>query len=196
MGLKKMYQQRLDFIKYKAAKDGGKGSMRKAAGEKSEGRLTRRSFIKLGLSALSALAVLEIGGISLFYLRPRKQKEEYSGVIEAGQVEDFPPGSVTDFQKGNFYLICAKNGGFLAVYRRCPHLGCSVIWDTEHEEFHCPCHASSFDFHGDYTSPPVPRALDTYEVNIEDGKVMVNTSRIQRREHYAPEQLVYHVESS
>ena len=196
MGMKKMYQQRLDFIKYDAAKNGGRGSKRKVAEQKSEGRLTRRSFIKLGLGALSALAVLEIGGISLFYLRPRKQKEEYSGVIEAGLVEDFPPGSVTDFQKGNFYLIRAKNGGFLAVYRRCPHLGCSVIWSTEHEEFHCPCHASSFDFHGDYTSPPVPRALDTFEVVIEDGQVIVNTSRVQRREHYTPEQLVYHVESS
>lgn len=196
MTIKKMYQQRLDFIKIESAKKGGRGSMRKVAKEKSENRLTRRSFIKLGMGVLSALAVLEIGGISLYYLRPRKQREEYGGVIEAGPVEDFPPGSVTEFQRGSFYLIRSKDSGFLAVYRRCPHLGCSVNYSHDEEEFHCPCHASSFDFLGDYTSPPVPRALDTFEVNIEDGQVMVNTSRIQRREHFAPEQLVHHVESS
>ena len=196
MRMKKKVQQRLDFIKYEAAKNDGRGSGRKVTEEKSEGRLGRRSFIKLGMGALSALAVLEIGGISLFYLRPRKQKEEYSGVIEAGLVEDFLPGSVTEFQKGNFYLIRGEDGGFLAVYRRCPHLGCSVIWSKEHEEFHCPCHASSFDFHGDYVSPPVPRALDIYDQTVMLDQVPAHTSRIQRREHYAPEQLVHHVESS
>jgi len=196
MTRKKMYQQRLDFIKFESAKIGGKGSKRKTAEKKGEKRLTRRSFIKLGMGALSALAVLEIGGISLFYLRPRKQREEYGGVIEAGPVEDFPPGSVTEVQRGSFYLIRSQDGGFLAVCRRCPHLGCSVNWSADEEEFHCPCHASSFDFHGDYTNPPVPRALDTFEVNMEDGQVMVNTPRIQHREHFAPEQLVHHVESS
>jgi cytochrome b6-f complex iron-sulfur subunit len=195
MGLKKMYQQRLDFSKYNDTQSGGRGSVRKVSGEKSEGRLTRRSFMQIGLGILSALAVLEIGGISLLYLRPRKRTEEFSGVTEAGPVEDFPPGSVTEFQKGNFYLIRSQEGGFLAVYRRCPHLGCSVNYDPDHDGFLCPCHASSFDFHGDYESPPVPRALDTFEVTIEDGLVMVNTSRKQRREHYAPEQLVHQVES-
>ena len=184
MGLKKMYQQRLDFIKYEAAKDGGKGSMRKAAGEKSEGRLTRRSFIKLGLSALSALAVLEIGGISLFYLRPRKQKEEYSGVIEAGLVEDFPPGSVTDFQKGNFYLICAKNGGFLAVYRRCTHLGCVPTSRFEVAPvdlgpdwvggFFCPCHGSKFDLSGRvFAGVPAPTNLVVPPYRYADENTLV-----------------------
>jgi cytochrome b6-f complex iron-sulfur subunit len=196
MGMKKMYQQRLDFIKNEAAKNDGKGTRRKAVKEKDEGRLTRRNFMQIGLGILSALAVLEIGGISLFYLRPRKQKEEFSGVIEAGLVEDFAPGSVTGFERGNFYLIRSQEGGFLAVYRRCPHLGCSVNYDPEHEGFLCPCHASSFDFHGDYQSPPVPRALDTFQVSIQDGLVKVDTARKQRREHYAPEQLVHHVESS
>jgi cytochrome b6-f complex iron-sulfur subunit len=189
MTMKKMYQQRLDFIKYEASGSG------KATQRKQERKLTRRSFIKLGLGALSALAMLEIGGISLFYLRPRKRAEEFSGVIEAGPVEEFPPGSVTGFQKGNFYLIRSQQGGFLAVYRRCPHLGCSVNYDPDHEGFLCPCHASSFDFHGDCQSPPVPRPLDTFQVTIEDERVMVDTSSKQRREQYAPEQLVHHVES-
>ena len=160
------------------------------------GRLTRRNFIQVGMGILSALAVLEIGGLSLLFLRPRKRTEEFSGLIEAGPVEDFAPGSVTGYKKGNFYLICSQEGGFLAVYRRCPHLGCSVNYDPEQEGFVCPCHASSFDFHGDYQSRPVPRALDTFKVSIQGGQVMVDTSNKQVREHYAPEQLVYHVEGS
>ena len=38
MTIKKMYQQRLDFIKIESAKKGGRGSMRKVAKEKSENR--------------------------------------------------------------------------------------------------------------------------------------------------------------
>jgi len=196
MTIKQIYQKRLDFIKESTASD---DQQRSTPSEQLEGgtrRLTRGSFIKLGLGALSALAVLEIGGISLYYLRPRQREVQYSGVVTAGAVDEFPPGSVTAFQQGNFYLVRTQDGGFLALCRRCPHLGCSVNYDAELQGFQCPCHASSFDFHGDYESPPVPRALDAFEITIEDGQVMVNTARLQRRDHFAPEQLVHHIEGS
>jgi cytochrome b6-f complex iron-sulfur subunit len=181
-----------------AEREAQEGQLAEESGQPAPkaGRLTRRNFIQVGMGILSALAVLEIGGLSLLFLRPRKRTEEFSGVIEAGPVEDFAPGSVTGYKRGNFYLICSQEGGFLAVYRRCPHLGCSVNYDPDQEGFVCPCHASSFDFHGDNQSPPVPRALDTFEVSIQEGRVMVDTSRKQIREHYAPEQLVYQSEGS
>jgi cytochrome b6-f complex iron-sulfur subunit len=157
----------------------------------SASRLTRRNFLGLGLGALSTLAVLEIGGASLMFLRARSLQGEYGGTMTAGSVEDFPAGSVTEFEDGNFFLVRSSDGGFLAIYRRCPHLGCTVKWVEDQERFYCPCHASSFDKHGDFINQPVPRALDSFTVQIEENQVQVDTSKLIQREYFSPEELVY-----
>lgn len=153
--------------------------------------ITRRNFLKLGLGALSTLAVLELGGAGLLFLEARAEEGEFGGMVEAGTTDTFPAGSVTEFAGGNFFLIRAHDGGFLAVYRRCPHLGCTVNWIADQEQFYCPCHASSFDFYGDYERPPVPRALDTFDVLIAGDRITVDTTHIHQRERFAREQLVY-----
>lgn len=152
---------------------------------------SRRSFLKLGLSALGAAALLEIGGVGLMYLRPKETAVSFGKVVNAGPIEAFPPGSVTEFTNGRFFLVRGEDGGFLAIYRRCPHLGCTVHWAPEEKQFHCPCHAASFDIHGDYNNPPVPRPLDTFPVTITEAGIMVDTSAIQQREKFTPEQLAY-----
>jgi cytochrome b6-f complex iron-sulfur subunit len=72
--------------------------------------------------------------------------------------------------------------GFLALSRRCTHLGCTVPWDPDKGQFACPCHASVFDIRGDVIQSPAPRALDIFAVSIENNRVKVETGRpIQRR---------------
>jgi cytochrome b6-f complex iron-sulfur subunit len=153
--------------------------------------VSRRDFLKLGVSALSALAVLEIGGASLLFMKPRSLEGEFGGKVNAGAVDSFTPGSVVQFPDGRFFLIRAHDGGFLAVYQRCTHLGCSVTWEADEGRFFCPCHASSFDIHGAVLNPPAPRALDTFSVRIDGSQVIVDTSQIQSRDDFAPEQLAY-----
>jgi cytochrome b6-f complex iron-sulfur subunit len=153
--------------------------------------LSRRQFLKMGAGAVTALATLEVGSASLMFLQPRSADGEVSGVVKAGPVDSFPAGSVTEFKDGRFYLVRSYDGGFLAIYRRCPHLGCLVNWEADEEQFHCPCHASSFDIHGNFESAPVSRALDTFVVQIKNDVVYVDTARIQRRERFEPEQLSY-----
>lgn len=156
-----------------------------------ETTLTRRNFLKMGVGALSALAALEIGGASLLFLKSRSQEGKFGGEFILGEPDAFPNNSVTEYADGNFFLIRTQEGGFLSVYRRCPHLGCTVEWVEAKQRFYCPCHASSFDMHGDFISQPVPRALDTFEVKIEDGQVVVDTSKITQRERFSPDQLIY-----
>jgi len=157
----------------------------------SGSQLTRRNFLKMGFGALGALALLEVGGASLLFMKPRSLEGEFGGLVTAGTVDSFPPGSVVEFSDGRFFLVRSSEGGFLAVYRRCTHLGCSVNWETEQNRFFCPCHASSFDPHGDVENPPAPRALDTFPVQITDGQVIVDTSRGQSRDTFTHEQLVF-----
>jgi cytochrome b6-f complex iron-sulfur subunit len=159
--------------------------------QQAGGSMTRRSFLQISLTVLGAMAALEVGGASLLYLRSRSLEGEFGGVITAGNVEDFATGSVTEFKDGNFYLVREDNGGFLALYRRCPHLGCTVNWEPEEGKFFCPCHASSFDQVGNFQNQLVTRALDTFKVKIEGSQVKIDTTQVIQRERFEPEQLSY-----
>jgi len=159
--------------------------------DKSKPTMPRRDFIKYGLGALGAVAALELAGAGLLYLQPRELAEEFGGVVTAGQLDSFPSGSVTEFPTGRFFLIRAEDDGFLAVHSRCPHLGCTVVYMSDQDRFHCPCHASSFDSYGNFKKQPVPRALDIFQVTIEENTVLVDTSQLQQRPHFSPDQSVY-----
>jgi nitrite reductase/ring-hydroxylating ferredoxin subunit len=161
------------------------------AREPEHPKLSRRSFLKAGVGALGALALLEIGGAGLLYLQAGSLDGEFGGVVTAGLIDDFPPGSVTEFTNSHFFLIRSPDGGFLAVHNRCTHLGCTVSWEPAENRFFCPCHAASFDFYGDYQNPPVPRPLDTFRVIFDESLVRVDTAEPRRRETFEPRQLVY-----
>ena len=156
-----------------------------------ENNLSRRDFLKLGVGALSALAVLEMGGVSLFFMQPRSLVGEFGGIVNAGPVDSFPAGSVVEFPDGRFFLIHAPDGGFLAVYSRCTHLGCTISWEADKNHFFCPCHASSFDTIGDVQNPPAPRVLDLFDITVEEGQVLVNTGSISQRDRFTTDQLTY-----
>jgi len=153
--------------------------------------LSRRDFLKLGIGALSALAMLEMSGVSLFFMQPRSLAGEFGSVVNAGPVGSFPVGSVVEFPDGRFFLIHAPDGGFLAVYSRCTHLGCTINWEPDGNRFFCPCHASSFDTTGEVQNPPAPRALDLFAITIVDGQVLVDTGSIIQRDHFTNDQLTY-----
>jgi cytochrome b6-f complex iron-sulfur subunit len=163
-----------------------------AAEEVEEGgKLSRRNFLRLGVGALGVLTALEVGGTAVLFLRGADNGKAAGGIFEAGPMEQFPPSSVTEFRAAGFFLVRAPEGGFLAVHRRCPHLGCTVEWVEERERFYCPCHGSSFDFYGGMENPPVPRPLDTFAVFIEEGLVKVDTTRTLKRESFRPDQLAF-----
>lgn len=155
------------------------------------GRLSRRGFLRLGVGALGALALVEAGGVGFVFLRARSLEGEYGGLVTAGAIDDFQPGSVTEFEHERFFLIRAPDSGFLAVYNRCTHLGCTVNWVPAQNEFVCPCHAASFDFYGNFEGPPVPRPLDTFPIHFENNVVRVDTAQVQQRKTFEQAQLAY-----
>ena len=163
--------------------------MKTKRNQRKKQELSRRNFLKFILNFLGVAAAVEIGGVSLAYLKSRSDENPTGGLIMAGPIDNFTPGSVTPFNNDGFYLIRDENGDFLAVHQRCPHLGCNVIWQPEQNQFVCPCHASNFDDYGDYESSPVSRPLDTVAVKIEDAYVYVDTSMVNSRERYDPSQM-------
>jgi cytochrome b6-f complex iron-sulfur subunit len=153
-----------------------------------EKRITRRRFF-LYAWAVTVLALLGEGVAILFnFLRPRVEEGAFGGRISVGKVEDFPVGSVTAFKQGQFYLAHLE-GGFLALYRVCTHLGCIVPWSEEEQRFHCPCHAAVFNVQGEVLAGPPPRPLDLFPVEIVEGEIAVDTSTVVQRSSFEESQL-------
>ena len=153
----------------------------------------RRTFLARLMRVLGGVALLEAGWIAVSSLVPGKRDEssaESDAIVIAGPVERFAPGSVTPFPEGGFYLVRDGEGGFLALHRKCTHLGCSVPWNEDEQRFACPCHASAFDLHGDVVNAPAPRPLDLFAVEISNGVVKVDTGELIRRDAFDPGQVV------
>lgn len=154
---------------------------------------SKRSLLKRLIRILGGAAVLEAGWVAVSVLMPNRRTKPLADgpeVITAGPVDRFERGTVTAFAEGKFYLARLESGGFLALHRKCTHLGCSVPWKSEEQRFACPCHASAFDIHGDVVNAPAPRALDLFPVTISDGVVKVDTARPIRRRAFEPGQVV------
>lgn len=154
----------------------------------------RRNFLKTAWALLGVIATGEFLWVAFGFLQPRQKASVASdtqNLIEAGKVDDFSPGSVTAFVRGRFYLSRLEDGGFLAISRKCTHLGCTVPWDDDAKLFICPCHASAFDIAGNVISPPAPRPLDIHPITIENGVIAVHTGRTIRRKTMDPSQIAY-----
>lgn len=154
-----------------------------------EPQTSRRSFLSRLWLGLGGLALAEYLWLTVEFLRPRSGSKGEAGVLVAGPVDRFDPGSVTAFPAGRFYLTRLSDGGFLAVSRECTHLGCTVPWMADEERFVCPCHASAYDIRGDVINPPAPRALDLHPVRIENGVVKVDTGRTLKRRSFESSQV-------
>jgi Rieske Fe-S protein len=159
-----------------------------------QGEVSRRSFLTFLWLGLGIVALVEIASVVVTYLRggKRQQKtDQVHAIVEAGQVDQYALNSVTAFVRDRFYLCRLEDGGFLAVSRKCTHLGCTVPWRDKEKKFACPCHASAFDIRGEVISPPAPRALDIYRLTIENNVVKVNTNQPVKRSQFRAEQVVY-----
>ena len=155
---------------------------------------SRRSFLTWLWVALGCVAVAEVVWMVSSFLRPRKPElkaDAAGGVVEAGPVGNFEPGTVTAFQRGFFYLARLEDGGFLALSCACTHLGCTVPWVEEENRFVCPCHSSVYDITGNVLGPPATRPLDRYPVRIENNIVKVDLRSPIRRSSFNRSQVVY-----
>jgi cytochrome b6-f complex iron-sulfur subunit len=158
--------------------------------------VSRRNFIRL--SFWSGLGVTVGGSLALFldYFDPRNVKG-FGGPVSAGKVSDYPRGGepkhVLD---GQFWLANldpaeTREGGtggadgFLALWHKCPHLGCTVPWRGEFDYegdkgwYRCPCHGSTYTKAGIRVFGPAPRSMDTMLVEIDSaGNITVQTGTI------------------
>jgi cytochrome b6-f complex iron-sulfur subunit len=69
---------------------------------------------------------------------------------------------------------------FIALSSVCPHLGCTVYWESQNDRFFCPCHNGAFDASGVATEGPPAAAnqqLKRFPLKVEDGLLYVEIPR-------------------
>lgn len=73
---------------------------------------------------------------------------------------------------GAIYLRKTGENSAEALNVVCPHAGCFVDYRPAGRNFFCPCHNSSFALDGKIADAksPSPRALDTLELEIRNGR--------------------------
>lgn len=71
--------------------------------------------------------------------------------------------------------------GLMALWMRCPHLGCRVPECIPSQGFECPCHGSKFNIHGEYFAGPSPRNMDRFNVTTsEQGELIIHTGSVNQ----------------
>jgi len=154
--------------------------------------ITRRQFLFLGGVAATLVALGEVLGGVVAFMWPRLKAEAFGSKITLGTPDEVKRelpvnGAPLYFRDARFYLTRVDDG-FLALYRKCPHLGCVVPWNKEEDQFHCPCHGSLFNRKGEVLGGPAPRPMDLMKIEVVGGQFVVDTGQIVQRSGYVPSQ--------
>jgi Rieske Fe-S protein len=155
----------------------------------------RRGFLKIiGGALLSALGAALAVPAAIFYTAPARQRRKAEAAVDVGALDRLAEGvpvrvpvivprrldawtAFTDVVLGAAWLV-RKGAEIKAFSTACPHAGCSVDWDGKH--FACPCHGSTFSTDGVRTDGPSPRDLDTLDVEVKEGRVLVAYKRFRQ----------------
>jgi len=151
----------------------------------------RRGFLKRLLAGIisAVLGLVPVGAGLTVLLDPLRRKAASDDTVPVTSLDALPEDGVprkfpvlatrTDAWNkfpqspvGAVYLRRSSGGKLQAFNVVCPHAGCFVDFDAERGGFHCPCHNSTFTVEGKIAdrSSPSPRALDSLEVELRNGK--------------------------
>ncbi|HLF78102.1 MAG TPA: ubiquinol-cytochrome c reductase iron-sulfur subunit [Dehalococcoidia bacterium] len=161
------------------------------------GQVSRRNVLRFTFWTGLGAGLLAIAASTVDMLYPRGIKG-FGGVVQAGTTDQFPPGTKKQIAEGKFWLInlTAEQGGpgYLALWQKCPHLGCTVPWrdnftfadpatgQDKRGWFRCPCHGSTYSDSGVRVFGPAPRSMDRMELTIDPNskRISVNTGKISK----------------
>lgn len=149
----------------------------------------RRGFLRL--MAIVTMWVGLVAGYGAFlttairYLFPAPRRGQWLYVARAAEIR--PGDSLTFESPDGVDVVIKRSAGpsaarsaeaseFVALSSTCPHLGCRVHWEGQHNRFFCPCHNGQFDPEGNPTGGPPLAAgqkLPRYPLKVEGGLLFI-----------------------
>jgi len=164
--------------------------------------VTRRQFLNRSLGGMFAFALSGFGAACIAFLWPTL-KGGFGSKITVGSLAD-AMATLTEKKmpiynpEGRFYLnpypksavpkakgiaaysavVPGMEAGVVALYQKCPHLGCRVPWCASSQWFECPCHGSQYNRVGEKRAGPAPRGMDRFVVEVKGDTVTVDTKTV------------------
>jgi len=109
----------------------------------AERRVDRRRFLcAAGVTAVLTLAG-EWAGWRLGASPPSGEPVQLpdDAALRLGEARTLEPAG----RRAEVLVVRLDADTIVAYERRCPHLGCPVLWSAERGRFECPCHHAAFD---------------------------------------------------
>ncbi len=75
-------------------------------------------------------------------------------------------------------VLAGMEAGLVALYQKCPHLGCRVPTCQSSQWFECPCHGSQYNRVGEKKGGPAPRGMDRFGVSLANDVLVIDTSTV------------------
>ena len=76
-------------------------------------------------------------------------------------------GKIVNYEGHTVALYKDENGKLFALNPSCPHISCSVGWNSAEKSWDCPCHGSRFSFTGELLTGPAQMNLKPVELAVD-----------------------------
>lgn len=155
--------------------------------------VSRRSVLRFGFWSGMGAAIAGLAAITVDMLWPRNVSG-FGGKVTVSANDIPPPGGKREIPAGRFWLVHLTEeqgaSGLLALWWKCPHLGCTVpwkpkfVWPDQSGQprqgwFRCPCHGSTYTDAGVIVFGPAPRSMDTMALTVDSsGAITVDTGNV------------------
>lgn len=169
--------------------------------------VTRRKFLNRALYLVFGLFLAQFALGALAYVWP-KLSGGFGTPINAGNVGDLKasltdggtivpafvpaaqawivPFPVSELPGSSYegvpFVVAGGEGdgiGVMALWQRCPHLGCRTPECIPSQGFECPCHGSRYNIHGEYNTGPAPRNMDRFGLSVNAaGDLIIETGTV------------------
>ncbi|CAB4619224.1 unannotated protein [freshwater metagenome] len=165
--------------------------------------VSRRQFFNRTAVTLMAASIGAFGASVVGFLW-KGAEGGFGSKISAGKLDDIIAGIrankgflylaearawVTEYPKGSLSKAQAVYGaqgpvftgmqaGIVALYQKCPHLGCRVPECASSQWFECQCHGSQYNRVGEKKGGPAPRGMDRFAVSVSNGNLTIDTGSV------------------
>ncbi|MEA5599181.1 cytochrome b6-f complex iron-sulfur subunit [Rivularia sp. UHCC 0363] len=149
--------------------------------------LSRRQLLNFLTGAtVAATAGSALYPIAQFFVPPREvtegggilAKDQLGNPIPASQILANPPGTralIAGLAGEPTYLTVSEDGSLSlrGIVDNCTHLGCTFPWNSNDQQFQCPCHGSLYDQEGKVVRGPAPLPLKIVHVAVKNNAVWI-----------------------
>ena len=164
--------------------------------------VTRRQFLNRSIVGFMGLSLTGFGAAVLGFLWPpfvtgfgavlnigtveglKTQVRDEDGFLKLPEgrmwVTEYPAGALAKAkQVYSPSVLGGMEAGLVALYWKCPHLGCTVPECVSSQWFECPCHGSKYNQVGEKRGGPAPRGMDHFATSVNArGEFLVDTGKI------------------